>query len=218
MRRFIDLTGQRFGRLLVIKQVGKSKTGGPLWLCQCICGKEIIVQSSNLKNGHTKSCGCLQKEIVTKHGYNKKGAKTRIYSIWEHIIQRCTNPNNSEYKNYGGRGITICNRWSNKKTWFINFLNDMGFPTSDKHQIDRIDNNKLINSYSPKNCRWTTRKINNRNKRDNHLITYNNKTQCLSAWAEEYDICPCVVKSRLKIGWTIKRALLTPVKKYKKKG
>lgn len=212
MRRFIDLTGQKFGRLVVIKQVGKSKTGGPLWLCQCICGKEIIVRSSSLKNGHTKSCGCLQKEIVTKHGQSGRN-KTRTYSIWEHIIQRCTNKNHKAYKNYGGRRITVCKRWSNKKNGFINFLKDIGEIPKDK-EIDRIDNNK---GYNPKNFRLVTHQENNRNKRTNRIIPYNNKKYILVELAEEYNIDPCVLRSRLKLGWPIKKALITPVKKYKKR-
>jgi hypothetical protein len=209
MRRFIGLTGQKFDRLVVIKQVGKSKTGGPLWLCRCVCGKETIVRSSNLKNGHTKSCGCLQKEIVTKHGYNKKGAKTRIYSIWEHIIQRCRNKNHKAYKNYGGRGIKVCNRWLD----FKNFLKDVGeIPKG--MEIDRINNDK---GYSPKNFRLVTHQENNRNKRNNHIIPYNNKKYCLIELAEEYNINPHVLRSRLKLGWPIKKALITPVKKYKRR-
>jgi hypothetical protein len=133
MGKFIDLTGQKFNRLIVLKfaYINKHKS---YWDCICDCGNKIIVYKGNLKNGHTKSCGCLQKEIATKHGYNKKGQKTRIYSIWEHIIQRCTNPNNSEYKNYGGRGIKICDRWLN----FKNFLKDMGEPPKNMKLIEQI--------------------------------------------------------------------------------
>lgn len=212
-KKFIDLIGQKFGRLIVVKQIGRSKTGGALWLCRCECDKEVIVQSSNLKNGHTKSCGCLQKEIVTKHGHNRKGRKTRTYSIWEHIIQRCTNKKQKAYKNYGGRKITVCKRWSDKKNGFTNFLKDVGEIPEDK-EIDRTDNSK---GYNPNNFRLVTHKENNRNKRNNRIIPFNGKKYCLAELAEEYDIDPCVLRSRLKLGWPLRKALITPIKKYKER-
>lgn len=133
--KFIDLTGRLFNRLVVIKLVGKNNSGNYLWLCRCECGKETVVESRNLNNGHTKSCGCLK----IKHGYRK--IRSGTYTAWRGMKDRCTNPNNKDYKYYGGRTtpITICGRWSNKKTGFINFLEDMGrCPIG--LQIDRINN------------------------------------------------------------------------------
>lgn len=125
----IDLSRHKFSRLTVIKQSGKNKHGQIMWLCKCHCGKETVVPGHCLKSGNTRSCGCLQKEIIsiimTKHGHNSKNGKSKIYQSWDDMIQRCTNPNFKQYKDYGGRGITICKRWRNS---FENFLEDMGKP------------------------------------------------------------------------------------------
>lgn len=127
------------------------------------------------------------------------------------MIQRCTNPNDKRYKNYGGRGITVCKRWRNS---FEKFLEDMGEPPTKEHSIDRINNN---GNYCKSNCRWVTRKEQNRNKRNNRLITYKGKTQCLIEWAEEYNINYDTLWCRIyKYGWPIEKALTTPVKKRRK--
>ncbi len=205
MSRFIDLTGGRFGRLIVIKRVDNGKQGNPTWLCRCDCGKEKVIRGNDLKTGHTKSCGCLK----IKHGHNTRAkGVSKTYKSWYAMIQRCTNPNDKAYHNYGGRGVKVCQRW--KK--FKNFLKDMG-EVSEGYQIDRIDNNK---GYDKSNCRWVTSKQNSRNKRDNHLETYNGKTQCVSAWAEEFDIHERTLNDRLHRGLSIKEALTTPVKKRRK--
>lgn len=147
--------------------------------------------------------------IRLKHGHNKKGKISKIYTVWANIVQRCTNLNSPNYKNYGGRGITICKRWLK----FENFLFDIGEPPTSKHQIDRIDNDK---GYKLSNCEWVLSKTNSRNRRNNHLTTFNNKTQCLSAWAEEYNIKQNTLWCRLyKWNWSIKKALTTPTRKYK---
>jgi len=206
MPRFIDLTGQRFGRLVVLKLIGKNKWGSYQWLCRCDCGKEKIVRIDSLKSGRTKSCGCLNRERLTKHGHYGD----RTYKSWSQMIQRCTNPNNKYFKDYGGRGITVCERWLNS---FPNFLEDMG-ESPKGHQIDRMNNDK---GYHKSNCLWVTPKQNSRNRRSNHLETHNGKTQCITAWSEEVGIPEYVIRQRLKHGWSIERALTTPVKKYKRR-
>ena len=134
-----------------------------MWLCKCECGIEKIILGNHLKSGHTKSCGCLHKEIMTKHGHSKNGKRTRTYQSWHSMIKRCVNPNDPVYHNYGGRSIKVCKRWMQ----FENFLEDMG-EVSDGYQIDRINNNE---NYCKSNCHWVTPKTNSRNKRDNHLET-----------------------------------------------
>lgn len=200
----LKLVGQQFGRLAVVSRAGKDRWGSYMWLCMCECGTETTVLGYDLKKNKTKSCGCLRSEgnNVT-HGHTKNGKCSKAYHAWSGMIQRCTNINNTEYKNYGNRGIRVCKRWSK----FVNFLADMGDPQTNKYSLDRIDNNK---GYNKLNCRWATHKQQARNKQNNRLITLDNKTQCLSAWAEEVGIAQSLIWKRLSRGWSSKRALLTP--------
>lgn len=214
MSKLIDLVGKRFGRLIVVQFVNKNKFRKFRWLCQCDCGNNVIVQGDNLKNSHTRSCGCFQKEKTsinrTKHGHKKKGRASKTYMIWVAMIQRCINPNNLAYHYYGGRGIKVCNCWKNS---FENFLEDMGECLSG-HSIDRINND---GNYCKSNCKWATRKQQARNRINNHLETYNKKVQCIAEWAEEYDISPTTLWSRLyKYGWSMSKALITPVRKVRR--
>jgi group I intron endonuclease len=204
--RFIDITGQKFNRLTAIKYMGESK-----WLCKCDCKKEIIVNGDALKSGNTKSCGCLKLEMLKSRnkGYYKN---SRAYNIWCAIKQRCNYKKHKYYKNYGGRitPITICKRWSGKNG-FKNFLKDMGEPPTNKHQINRINNDK---GYNKKNCNWVLPKINSRNKTNNRMITYNGKTQCLSSWAEELGINQRILWDRIyRYKWSIEKAFNTPVQR-----
>lgn len=202
-----NLIGKKFGKLVPIRYIEKYK-----YLCRCDCDKEIIVTSANLKNGHTKSCGCLLKEKLTKHGHTIKNNRSKTYLSWDNMIQRCTNPNNPEYKDYGGRNppIIVCDRWNPKSGGsFKNFLIDVGeIPKG--LTFNRINNNK---GYNPKNFNIITNKEQQRNKRNNKLITFNGRTQCMSAWAEEYNINTRTLYARLhKLNWPIEKALTTPVR------
>lgn len=211
MSKIIDLIGKRFGRLVVVKLVGKNKQRNCDWLCMCDCGEKRVISSRYLRDGDTKSCGCLFLEGNNKkHGYAKAGRISRIYQSWENMIARCTNINNHAYCHYGGRGITVCERWRK----FENFLEDMD-EMPEGHQIDRIDNNK---GYCKSNCRWATRKQQMRNRRNNHLITFLGKTQCLIFWAEEFNINKTTLWDRIcKYGWSTEKALTTPVRKYERR-
>ena len=161
-----DLTGQRFGRLLVIRHEGSTNTEA-IWRCLCDCGKQVIVRGSSLRRGHTKSCGCLRDEIVSKIQTTHKKTKTRLYNVWTHIKARCYNPTHHAYKNYGERGITVCDEWKNDFPKFYEWAIANGYDeNAPKGQctIDRIDNDK---GYSPDNCRWVDIKTQNKNKRKN---------------------------------------------------
>ena len=146
--------------------------------------------------------------MFTTHGLTKD--KYRIYCVWRGMKQRCSNPRNKEYHNYGGRGIRVCQRW---KQSFAHFLGDMGDPPTSKHQIDRINNN---DGYHPNNCRWTTPKINGRNRRNNHLITHGGETKTLVEWEEETGLKRGIIGGRLKRGWSTEAALTTPEKRSRK--
>lgn len=169
MPSFKDRTGQKYGKLTCVSYLGKSH-----WLCQCECGGENIVQSAKLTTGHTKSCGCT----CEHHGLSQSPE----YKIWKKVVKRCYNSNDIGFKDYGARGIIVCDRWRHS---FSNFYADMGQRPTSKHSIDRIDNNL---GYSPENCRWATSKEQSRNRRANHLITYNEETLCLQDWAARIGI------------------------------
>lgn len=169
MSKRLNLVGQKFGRLTVVKFAGTEKCGRnghvhSLFECLCSCGNSAIASGDNLKRGHTKSCGCLQKEFLINHRhfirYRIHGmAGSRPYRIWKGMKSRCYRVDNDNYSRYGGRGITICERWKNS---FENFWEDMHEGYSDLLQIDRIDND---GNYEPGNCRWVTSKDNNNNRR-----------------------------------------------------
>lgn len=205
MPKFNDLTGKKFGRLTVICRADNTKSKKVRWLCKCDCGKTTEVVSSNLTVGKTQSCGCLNREhllqAITKHGMRK----SRIYNIWLHMIDRCENPKNTNFAFYGGRGITICKEWHDPII-FAKWAKSNGY--SDKLTIDRIDVNK---GYSPQNCRWASRKVQSRNKRDTRYITYNGKRQSLMDWVDEYNLTEWALRNRIRRGWSIDRALNTPV-------
>lgn len=214
--KFIDLTGKKFNKLSVLKREINIKYKYPMWLCKCDCGNKKMVSSHNLLRNHTKSCGCLLKKNkgIIKHKHAKKGKVSRTYITWQSMNSRCNNPNNTIYKYYGKHGIKVCKRWSNKNPkGFQNFLEDMGERPKGQ-SIDRVNND---GNYNPKNCKWSTSKEQCRNRRSNHLITFKNKTLCLSEWAEEYNISYKTLKQRIKNKWPIKKALKTPIRKCERK-
>ena len=193
-KNFKDITGQKFGRLTVIKVVSKNKHRQYKWECQCDCGNISKVISSQLRNGHTKSCGCLHKDKITTHD------KWQIpeYNVWASIKNRCLNKKDIAYRNWGGRGITVCYRWLK----FENFFEDMGKRPKGL-QIDRINND---GNYCKENCKWSTIKQQARNRRTNRIITYKGEKKCLAEWAEEFGIKYTNLQKRLKNGWSIERA------------
>ena len=210
-----DLTGQRFGRVIVLKESEphyppNSNKRLRRWLCQCDCGNEFIAYQNGLLNGSTKSCSCLRKENFKKHK-NKYPSNHRLNRIWVAMRQRCSNQNNIEYKNYGARGISVCNEWNNPQTGYDLFYEwSMKNGYADNLTIDRIDNNK---GYSPDNCRWLTHKEQQSNRSDNHFITFNGTTKTVSQWAEYLGIKRDTLFARIRYGWSIERALFTPIKK-----
>lgn len=200
----IDLTGQRFGKLVAINIVGKRGTY-IAWKCLCDCGNECIVTSSHLRSGHTKSCGC----IVREHGESG----TRLHEIWHGLIQRCTNKNTVNYAYYGGRGIRICDEWRNSYLNFRNWALSIGY--NDSLTIDRINND---GDYSPDNCQWVDMKEQGANKRNNIYWTYNGQTKHLSEWARIVGISRMTLCQRVyRSNWSIEEALSIPTRKYKRR-
>jgi hypothetical protein len=202
MSRPVDISMQRFGALVAqTRLIGSKRT---LWQCSCDCGKTVTVPYGNLRSGNTTSCGCL------KYANRKTGRVTKAsfpeYKIWGGIRQRCLNPNDPGYHRYGGRGITICDRWS----VFENFLTDMGPRPSPDHSIDRKDND---GPYSPDNCQWATIRVQTRNRRANVRVTAFGRTQVLKDWAHEVGINYQTISARLNAGWPIETALTAPRKK-----
>lgn len=207
MKKPIDLTGEKYGRLTVIKKAYK-KDKFTYWLCECDCGNYTTVERGNLRSGHTKSCGCLQKEMHKAPNHLLR--KHRLYNIWTLMKTRCYNPNSKLYKYYGKRNIKVCEEWKNNIKIFYDWAMANGY--QDNLTIDRIDVN---GNYEPSNCRWVSRKTQSRNLRSNITYTYNNETHCISEWAEIYNIRRNTLWNRLNKGWDIEKALNTPVKKYK---
>lgn len=195
----VDITGQKFGRLTALHRLHNYHKKGTYWLCVCECGnlKECFI--GNLRSGAIKSCGCLHDE-----GNNKKHGQcgTRLYRIWKSIKQRCHKNYNKNYKNYGGRGIVVCDEWCNNFQLFYGWAMANGY--NDNLTIDRIDVN---GNYEPSNCRWATMKQQNNNRRDNKYITIDNVTKTLTEWCEFYNLNYKMVCARLYKGQSIEQAL-----------
>lgn len=177
MPKLVDLTGERFGRLVVIKRAENLSGIKVQWLCLCDCGKYSTPQGGALKNGRATSCGCFrdEKHLVTmkKHGMSKFPE----YTVWYQMLERCNNASHVHYRYYGGRGIKVCSRWTN----FINFYKDMGNRPSDLFQLDRRDNDL---GYTPENCHWVTRCANARNKRGTLKISFQGRIMPIAEVAE----------------------------------
>ena len=202
-----SLIGERFGRLIVIGEVGRTKRMQRLWLCKCDCGNTKILTTGVLKNGAVKSCGCLRSEMVSNKNYRHGMSETKIYKTWKSMKYRCFNSNADEYERYGGRGITICKDWLIFEN-FCNWAMQNGY--DDSLTIDRIDND---GNYEPNNCRWISLRKQMRNKSINRKLTYKGETKCLIEWAEYFEINPSTIRTRIdRYGWPVEKALETPAR------
>ena len=204
--KFVDLTGQRFGRLTVIKRV-ENDGEKVMWLCRCDCGNETTVFSGYLRNGDTKSCGCLSKDKLRERRFKqKKTRKTRLYNIWIHIKHRTSGKANEKRtkKWYTDKNIKMCEEWSDFRN-FRDWANENGY--DDSLTIDRIDGDK---GYSPENSRWVDWKTQTRNKSNNINITRNGETKCLKDWCTELGLKYKSICQRIARGWDKEKALTTP--------
>lgn len=200
--RFVDLTKQTFGKLKVLGLVRRPQDNRPAWLCQCECGNFAKPLASELTKGRTTSCGCSR---YISHNKTHGMSGTSVYHIWIGMRQRCNNPNVINYQDYGGRGITVCERWQS----FENFLSDMGKPPSPNHSIERREND---GHYAPDNCYWGTDEEQSNNKRNNRILTLNGKSQSMAMWCKELHLNYSLIRTRLNIGWSDEQALTTPAR------
>lgn len=213
MRKLIFIEpGQRFRRLVVLKT--DHIEGRKYYICQCDCGNTTKASGSALMSGNTGSCGCLMREYRKSGNSNRTHGKRHSseYEIWAAIQQRCKNPNNPAYPRYGGRGITVCERW---KT-FAQFLADVGERPDPSLTLDRIDNN---GNYEPSNCQWATLAQQGSNKRNNRILTFQGKSVTLAEWSRITGIKRTTIDQRLNYGYSVEQALSLPVRvRVRKKG
>lgn len=208
-KRAKDIARQRFARLVVLGAVAKAKDNSIKWLCQCDCGGTTITTYSMLRTGHTKSCGCWRDESRLTHNITHGKSNSKTYIVWRNMITRCTTPSNENYPYYGARGISICQEWIKDFQAFYDYVSQLERFGEKGMTLDRID---ADGNYEPGNLRWATPKEQNRNVRRNRLITFNGKTQCSAAWAEETGLKRATIENRLNLGWSAEKALTTPVK------
>lgn len=194
--------GTRFGRLVVLGRESKRYSNGNIrsfFLCHCDCGKDKSINGSSLVANRSHSCGCLIGDSARKHG-DAWPNKTPEYSIWSAILRRCTKKEDKAWKHYGGRGITICERWLD----YRNFISDVGRRPEPHLTLDRIDNNK---GYEPGNVRWATRDVQNRNSRRNVMLTIGDETMCVKDWSRRFGIPLGTFTHRIKraeqLQWSI---------------
>lgn len=192
MRQPIDLTGMIYGRWTVLERNDTKKYGGSTWVCKCTCGTIKIVPSKILRNGHSKSCGCLNDECkrnrkpTLTHGMTN----TRLHRIWSNMKGRCNNLNSDKYEDYGGRGISVCEEWGDFQT-FYDWAMSHGY--DDDLSLDRIDND---GNYCPENCRWVTPTIQQNNTRKTIHVTIKNETHTLSEWSEITGLSKMTIRNR----------------------
>lgn len=210
----VDLTGRKFGYLTAVKWAGyryashSSKRRWSFWHCMCSCGKESIVAAHNLQYGGTRSCGCLNSDSHKTHG----ATNTPEFRAWTSMKNRCSNPRDRHWPDYGGRGIRVCVRWLES---FENFLADMGPRPSPKYSIDRYPNND--GNYEPGNCRWATLSEQQSNRRSCRFYTLDGETLTMEAWARRIGIDPGAISTRLERGWSLRDALTKPPQPRRRK-
>lgn len=204
----MDLTGQKFGRLTIIEFVGRNRHYTPLWRCACECGSESIATTSNLRKGTSQSCGCLQKELASARTKTHGMSHTKLFIKWQSMNRRCNDPRCNSYKNYGARGISVCNEWRDSFEAFYKHVSILPNYGEKGYTLDRENND---GHYEPGNVKWSTAIEQHRNTRRNIMLTFDGRTLCLAEWANIIGISTAALHKRLKKGWGVDKALSTPV-------
>lgn len=196
--------GTRFGRLAVV-----ALAPGPIrarhWRCRCDCGVETVVRGAYLRSGATRSCGCIRSESTRARALVHGGVGRPEYGVWLGLRRRCLSPADPGFKNYGGRGITVAPEWSS----FARFFADMGPRPTDRHTIERLEND---GPYAPWNCAWRTRREQANNMRRNHRLSCGGDNLSIAEWARRTGMRPATISSRLHLGWSVERTLSTEVR------
>jgi hypothetical protein len=205
---FKDLSGQKFGRLTAVEHIGSDTQHQALWLCICDCGKEHITTGHSLLRGNCKSCGCLKNELSSERLKKHGGCGSRLYRIYDAMKQRCYNENHNHYKNYGGRGIVVCDEWKSSFDAFQQWAMQNGY--ADNLTIDRIN---VDGNYEPQNCRWITMFEQQQNRTNTHIVEYKGEKFTISQLARKHNLKPNVLERRIKNGWDIETAVTRPVRK-----
>lgn len=209
-----NIAGQVFGRLTAVAFAGRNSRQG-LWRCRCECGGQATTTVTKLRSGHTTSCGCFKNEGIASRARKDGlfvGGRHRLFDTYHKMVARCTNPNDAAYEDYGGRGISVCDRWlkgEGQKTGFSLFLKDMGPRPSSRYSLDRRENN---GNYEPANCRWATAKQQARNRRSNRLVDCDGRKLALSEFCDRKGLRFNLVNGRIGRGWSFERAISQPVR------
>lgn len=206
---FEDLTGKKFGRLTVIRflQPQEREDSRRPWLCQCKCGNICQVEGNKLRSGHTQSCGCIINEKIGNLNKKYQYSNKRLYSVYSQMIERCTDESNAKYKNYGGRGITVCEEWRENYDNFAEWAFNSGYDAKAKYNqctLDRIDVNK---GYSPDNCRWVSVTVQQNNRRNNVFVEHNGEKHTIAEWSRIFGVTYSKLQHGIKQGRTIAEIL-----------
>lgn len=209
-----EIIGKTFNRLTVLGVAGKDKRGATLFLCRCSCGQETTALAYQLRSGGKKSCGCLSKEMAKKN-FTKHGEwGSRLHVLWKGIKARCYNKNNVNYKNYGGRGIKMCDEWRDNFLAFKEFMLSKGYDETLPTGVQTIEREDVNGDYKPGNCKLVTKTEQCYNKRTNHFITYKGETKTITEFANEYKMDVETLFRRIcKFGYTVEEAIEKPVRK-----
>lgn len=203
MSKLIDLSGKRFGKLVVIERAENVGKGIAVWKCLCDCGNVTYVRGSNLKGGAVKSCGCL---LHVSRNYTHRMSKTRIYREWSSIKTRCCYKTSERYKDYAPRGIQMCKEWEQSFEAFRDWAYANGY--ADNLSIERINNDK---GYQPDNCKWIPLNEQANNRRTSYAFTKDGVTKNLAEWCKDYGVNYQLAHNRIhKLGWDFERAMTTP--------